>query len=113
MYVCVVHSVKALWALLMQFHGMNIIFVWPRYSNEELSSVRLSPHLNGCRLVVCVPVVKEFANKIDHVPKLFNKAVPRQAAGFLCRLSKAFAKQVVPFFEVNPHGYASAWRGIP
>ena len=89
----------------MHFHGMHILFVLPFYSNERAircATVHTSELAPAWFPLVCVPVVKESANRIDHVPKLFNKAgyrgrLPRQAAkaGIQCRLSNAFVKQAL------------------
>ena len=76
----------------MHFHGMHILFVLPFYSNERAIryvTVHTSERAPAWFPLVCVPVVKESANRIDHVPKLFNKArLPRQAtvAGYRGRL---------------------------
>jgi hypothetical protein len=56
---------------------MHILFVLPFYSNERAircATVHTSERAPAWFPLVCVPVVKESANRIDYVPKLFNKA---------------------------------------
>ena len=97
----------------MHFHGMHILVVLPFYSNERAIryvTVHTSERAPAWFPLVCVPVVKESANRIDHVPKLFNKArLPRQAtvAGYRGRLPMpSQSKLCVPrvFFEVDGCG---------